>query len=135
MLDAEGVPATKEGKVLHLINIIVNETLSTGKVSHIFTSPVFSRYFQSAATHTVATASNLKLIVPYVNDQGGGMCHGIKEVKSGGSNNKQETEQISHTFNVANAWESLSHADCNAIRKFQEYNNLGRGSKLSGGDG
>ena len=64
-------------KVLHLTDIIVNENLGTGTISHIVSSRNLSASFTSAATHLITTAANLKIVIPDQNDKGGGIHRGL----------------------------------------------------------
>ena len=88
VLEVAGSPITSGYKLLHLTDIIINEILSTGAVSHFVSIPELTWDFRSEATHVVTTPINLKLICTCVNDQGVSRCLRIGGFNSVGGKNQ-----------------------------------------------
>ena len=106
--------------MIHLAYSVKNKILSTRIVYHIVTRPALYKGLQPESTHMVTTDVHLNLIGTYDNDKGRGRLHSIGKDNSNGGKKSQEIYQIDHNFIGAKKWESISHVDSDATRKFLE---------------
>ena len=127
-LGAAGAPLSEAEKVMYLTESIVNEKLQTGTVSHIVASPELSNDFTAASTHILTTAAHLKITGPKTGDVGRDRRRGISGVTSGGGGKgKKELEKMAKGYIDRKKWGSLSKEDRDAIIKYRNDHNLGRG--------